>query len=196
MNFKTYVINLEKRKDRLENFKLPFDYKVFLATDGKIEYKNLDSSDRVKSHLGCLDSHKRLLEQSLTSNVDAVLVFEDDVELCDDFKNKFYEIINSLPQDWDLIYFGGWGQVRKFTEKLNKAIKVFTTHSYLINKKFIPVILEQLNKKIEYQVDVSFIQIQSQNNCFITNPPLCGQKKGYSDIVNKNTEYSEKITFI
>lgn len=196
MNFETYVINLEKRKDRLENFKLPFEYKVFLATDGKIEYKNLDSSDRVKSDLGCLDSHKRLLEQSLTSNVDAVLVFEDDVELCDDFENKFYEIINSLPQDWDLIYFGGWGQVTKFNEKLNKAIRVFTTHSYLINKKFIPNVLEQLNKKIEYQVDVSFIQIQSQNNCFITNPPLCGQKKGYSDIVNKNTEYSEKITFI
>ena len=40
MNFETYVINLEKRKDRLENLKLPFDYKVFLAKDGKIEYKN------------------------------------------------------------------------------------------------------------------------------------------------------------
>lgn len=196
MKFETFVINLEKRKDRLDTLSIPFDYKIFVATDGKVKYKSHNWSDRIKSHKGCLDSHKRLLEENLKKDLDAILVFEDDVQPCENFENKFYDIIESLPEDWDMIYFGGWGKVSKYSEKLNKAIRILTTHSYLINKKFIPKVLEQFEKNVEYQVDVSIVQIQNQNNCFITNPPLCVQKKGYSDIVNKNTEYEEKITFI
>jgi GR25 family glycosyltransferase involved in LPS biosynthesis len=196
MKFKTYVINLEKRKDRINELSIPLDYEIFIATDGKIKYQFLNTSARNKSRLGCLDSHKRLLEHNLNEDLEAVLVFEDDVKPCENFEDKFYEIIKSLPENWDMIYFGGWGQVDKFSDKLNKAIKILTTHSYLVNKKFIPKVLEQFEKDTESPVDVSFAQIQSKNNCFITNPPLCSQKTGYSDIVNKNTEYSEKITFI
>lgn len=40
------------------------------------------------------------------------------------------------------------------------------------------------------KVDVIFSSIQKQNKCYIASPILCWQKEGFSDIVNKVTNYT------
>jgi GR25 family glycosyltransferase involved in LPS biosynthesis len=189
MDIKTYVINLARRKDRLTELIIPFDYEVFEATDGYELYKDTDYTNNKKGHLGCLTSHKRLLTKIYESDLDYCLVFEDDVDLCDDFLEKLKQVIKEAPEDWDLIYLGGWNVNDKiqYSEHLDIAEKVYTTHSYLVRRKFIPKLLTELDQMNSYKVDVAFSNIQKDNNCFIASPVLGWQRPGFSDIVNKVT---------
>lgn len=189
MNIKTFVINLERRIDRLNELKIPFKYEVFIATDGHTTFdKNLYSKFEL-GQLGCRDSHKRLLSKIYEDGLEYCLVFEDDVELCNNFEFKLEEIIKELPKDWDIVYLGGWnlGEKKSYSDKLDIAEKVYTTHSYLIRRKFIPLLINQLDKDECKKVDVVFSVLQKQNKCFISSPVLCWQREGFSDIENKIT---------
>jgi len=189
MNIKTYIINLERRTDRLNELKIPFDYELFVATDGHKEFNKSNHSMDELGQLGCRDSHKRLLSKIYEDGVEHCLIFEDDVELCDNFEFKLEEIIKELPEDWDMVYLGGWnlGEKKSYTNKLNIAEKVYTTHSYLIRRKFIPLLIDEINKDEYKKVDVIFSVLQKQNKCFIASPILCWQRKGFSDVENTIT---------
>jgi GR25 family glycosyltransferase involved in LPS biosynthesis len=189
MNVKTFVINLERRTDRLNELKIPFEYEVFSATDGRKSFDNERYSSHELGQLGCRDSHKRLLSKIYEDGVEHCLIFEDDVELCNNFEFKLEEIIKELPEDWDMVYLGGWnlGEKKSYTNKLNIAEKVYTTHSYLIRRKFIPLLIDEINKDECKKVDVIFSVLQKQNKCFIASPILCWQRKGFSDVENTIT---------
>ena len=189
MKIKTYIINLEKRTDRLNELKIPFDYEIFAATDGRKSFDSEVYSRKELSRLGCKDSHKRLLSKIYDDGLEHCLVFEDDVELCENFEVKLSEIIEELPKDWDMVYLGGWnlGDKKPYSTKLDIAKKIYTTHSYLIRRKFITKLLEELDTNENKKVDVVFSVLQEQNKCFITSPILCWQREGFSDIENKIT---------
>lgn len=189
MEIQTYVINLERRIDRLNELKIPFKYEVFVATDGLRTFDNNTYSRHELGHLGCKDSHRRLLSKIYDDGLDYCLVFEDDVELCDDFEVKLSSIIKELPEDWDMLYLGGWnlGEKKPYTDTLDIAETVYTTHSYLIRRKFIPLLINQLDTNESKKVDVVFSVLQKQHKCFITSPILCWQRMGFSDIQNKIT---------
>ena len=36
-----------------------------------------------------------------------ILVLEDDILFCDNFKNKLIKYYEQVPEDWDIIYLGG-----------------------------------------------------------------------------------------
>jgi GR25 family glycosyltransferase involved in LPS biosynthesis len=189
MNIKTYVINLDRRIDRLNELKIPFDYEIFVATDGRKVFDSDVYSRKELAHLGCKDSHKRLLSKIYDDGLEYCLVFEDDVELCENFEVKLNEIIEELPKDWDMTYLGGWnlGVKKPYSTKLDIAETIYTTHSYLIRRKFIPKLLEEIDTNECKKVDVVFSGILGQNKCFITSPILCYQREGFSDIQNKIT---------
>jgi GR25 family glycosyltransferase involved in LPS biosynthesis len=174
MNIKTYIINLERRTDRLNELKIPFDYELFVATDGEKVFDSEVYSRKKLAHLGCKDSHKRLLSKIYDDELEYCLVFEDDVELCENFEVKLNEIIEELPKDWDIVYLGGWnlGDKKPYSTKLDIAEKIYTTHSYLIRRKFIPKLLEELDTNECEKVDVVFSVLQEQNKCFI-KPLFC-----------------------
>ena len=53
MNIKTYIINLERRTDRLNKLKIPFDYELFAATDGgKVFDMFINKCDKVLNNNG------------------------------------------------------------------------------------------------------------------------------------------------
>lgn len=189
MNIKTYIINLEQRTDRLNELKIPFDYELFVATDGKKVFDSGVYSRKQLAHLGCKDSHKRLLSKIYDDGLEHCLVFEDDVELCENFEVKLNEIIEELPKDWDMVYLGGWniGDKKPYSTKLYIAEKIYTTHSYLIRRKFIPKLIEELDTNEREKVDMVFSVLLEQNKCFIASPILCWQREGFSDIQNKIT---------
>jgi len=187
MKFKTFVINLKRRIDRLTDLSIPFEYEIFEATDGMEVFTDFRKKNR--GILGCLDSHKRLLSVMENSDYDFVLIFEDDVEFCENFLEKFWLSYNSLPNQWDMFYLGG-NNIEppiNYNTYLDKITKVYTTHAYMINKKFIPIILKSIEQSQSIKIDVIFSEIHRSSNCFMSNPKLCFQKKGYSDIENKFT---------
>ncbi len=125
-----YLINLEKRKDRLKNATKMLkergilNFKRFNAIDGKKisdnefkkvlseeSYKHIKDNKR-KSHdqltegaVGCALSHIALWEKLIISNnYEAITIFEDDIYLVE----NFYDIVNTVLQnqnDFDMLLF-------------------------------------------------------------------------------------------
>lgn len=181
---KTYVINLERRKDRLAVLKIPFEWERFVAFDG-------GDHNRIGAIKGCLKSHQTLLKQIQDLKLEAAIVFEDDVVLCENFESKFNDILKILPEDWDLLFLGGWnkGAIKKYAEGLNIAERVLTTHAYVIRNKFVDVVLASLHSKDknathenDYKTDVLLANCLPKGKCFICSPVLAWQREGYSDI--------------
>jgi len=185
---KTYVINLDRRTDRLQSLVIPFKWERFSAFDavkvGEMGY------------VGCLNSHRTVLEQALELKLESVLIFEDDVELCDDFETKFYNIVSKLPEDWDLLYLGGWnrGTIKKYADGLDVAENVVCMHAYFVNGKFLQTAVNALHSKDgiqkepnDYKCDVLLAESLLKGKCFICNPTLAWQREGYSDIENITT---------
>ena len=133
-----YVINLERRKDRLEKFKASHPNlkdKVYVspAIDGKTLvltpelvhcFRNNDFKWK-KSVMGCALSHLHLWEKLANDTLaKRYLIMEDDVKFQTNWLAKWYPMIPHIPQDADVIYLGGLLPPNKpafdyITEKVN-----------------------------------------------------------------------------
>lgn len=120
---KTFVINLERRKDRLDKFMLDEQVKqlnpvIFKAIDGqKIKPTNkilklFETSDYNyrKGLVGCWCSHIMIWLELLRSNeFNTALILEDDCELSPDFISKLQNVLQKAPfiidkAIWDIIF--------------------------------------------------------------------------------------------
>lgn len=120
-NMELYVINLKRRSDRLQRFyeTIPFppsEIHVNYGFDGKY-YENESEEEKIMynkisnkllpGEKGCLISHIRIYKEMIKNNIPFAMIFEDDCILCDDFKNKIQLIVNEMPKDTEILYFGG-----------------------------------------------------------------------------------------
>lgn len=121
IKIKTFVINLNKRHDRMEKFielnepKFLF-YKRYPAIDGSkltpnLQLQKIFENNDYNMHqgmVGCALSHISLYIQLLNDNDnEAYCILEDDIQFVPDFKNKLISCISNLSKtDWDLFYLG------------------------------------------------------------------------------------------
>lgn len=123
MNYQTFVINMKRSPERLEfmteQFKrLGMDFEVQEGVDGRT-YNFSDVYDENVSikyngtpltpvERGCALSHKIILEKTLESDLEYVLILEDDVELPDNFKEIVERVIKDNDgdkTDWEYLSF-------------------------------------------------------------------------------------------
>lgn len=87
-----------------------------------------------KARIGCFLSHMKALSQFSKP----LLILEDDFKTTGNLKDR---LLKDVPNDYDILFLGGFFQVKKdkeFTPKLgwNKVdtnlIKYYTTHSYIV----------------------------------------------------------------
>jgi GR25 family glycosyltransferase involved in LPS biosynthesis len=112
-----FVINLERRPDRLNKFldKCPLkDVKVISAFDGQnpekesSDEKLLFSKNSMKpGEIGCFISHLRIYKKIVEKNYQYAFIMEDDAIFCPDFHTKFLKVISEMPDDTDILYIGG-----------------------------------------------------------------------------------------
>ena len=174
INMKTYVINLDRRKDRWDMFQKQKEpkclmYERFAAVDGSRLEKTeqlqriFDGNDynMREGMVGCAMSHIKLYIELVNSKYDSYCILEDDLDFVPDFKNKFLEVYKSLPEGWDMCYLGHhlWKQYRSDdmydknkmpeVEKWNtvKSLKYSMggTGGYIISKKGAKNLLEYIN---------------------------------------------------
>ncbi len=183
---KTYVINLPHRKDRIEQLKVPeviaSEYEIFKASDGA--RFTFERSKRMRGHMGCWDSHRRLMEKIRDEDNGMTLILEDDC----DFNDKVLilsKYMRELPEDWDLLYLGGINQdaPESYSDHLDLAKNILQTHAYIIRDKFIPTLLETLTNH-RWKVDIVFSEAIKRGKCFICTPPIAVQRESHSDINN------------
>lgn len=110
----------------------PGDGPPYYITDGQV---------------GCILSHYMLWKTLSYLPYEEILIFEDDVILCDNFKEKLIDYKSRLPNDWQFVFVGFccFDEITKM-EYANNIFKAnwppLCTHAYLIKKESIPILIE------------------------------------------------------
>lgn len=204
-------ISLKKRNDRRDwiNSHLPkfnIKYEFFDAITDNNEYNVNFPKKYNKGQIGCFLSHYKLLK---THNSNKILgIFEDDVELCDDFLDRFKYIEDNFNLDWDIFFLSSYYHLNDHKDRWNKSgdfeltdtkyihrvYGAFTTHSYLVNPKSINKILKLIDENINdtYAIDhVYCAKIESKLNCFSFTPGMANQRVSYSDVDGASKDPNE-----
>jgi GR25 family glycosyltransferase involved in LPS biosynthesis len=180
----SYVVNLDKRPDRLVScedawYKLNFYPERFSA----IENEN--------PALGCYLSHLEILKRARDANK-SVIIFEDDIEIIN-FEEKLIEkaLDEIYNMDWAMLYLGGniLKPFHQVTPHLAKLTHCQSTHAYGINKKYLPTIVDFVEKNM-FIIDCLYADyIVPQLPCYITIPMMAIQRSDYSDIEKRKMTY-------
>jgi GR25 family glycosyltransferase involved in LPS biosynthesis len=175
---KVVVINLDKRTDRLEKISKQLDelgivFERFSAIDGT-------SKDPITA--GTM-SHTQVWKKYQGLKV---LVLEDDALFVDNFNEKFAEVMQTLPSDWDIFYLGALvapttGKLVKVNEHWYKQIVSTGTQAYCLKPGKMDYFYNRL-KDYEWYIDIGLRLEAVSNNCYITQPNLVTQSPGYSDL--------------
>jgi FkbM family methyltransferase len=204
-------ISLKKRNDRRDwiNSHLPMfniKYEFFDAITDNNEYNINFPKEYNKGQIGCFLSHYKLLK---THNSNKILgIFEDDVELCDDFLDRFKYIEDNFNLDWDIFFLSSYYHLNDHKDRWNKSgdfeltdtkyihrvYGAFTTHSYLVNPKSINKILKLIDENINdtYAIDhVYCAKIESKLNCYSFTPGMANQRVSYSDVDGASKDPNE-----
>jgi len=161
---KIFVINLDRRKDRLNHFKSRYNFNInfnrIKAVDGKdlnideifknntigeYGYKSLKNYRKFHHELtnngsvGCYLSHyniwKNISEKNKNRNY---IIFEDDAILNNITLDDVSKRLKKLPNDWDIYLLSNskFCYVKEFIgSRIYKVKRFFLTSSYVINKK-------------------------------------------------------------
>jgi GR25 family glycosyltransferase involved in LPS biosynthesis len=174
-SFKTYVLNLDRRPDRMESFRksiegIDLQYERFSAIDGSKLTPNkqlqriFEGNDynMREGMVGCAMSHVKMYIELINSKYDFFCILEDDVTFVPDFLQKFKYTCDNLPKEWDICYLGHhlWKKFKtadyydkeaypifeKWSTKQSLKYSMGGTGGYLISKNGARKFLEILNK--------------------------------------------------
>lgn len=189
---KMYCINLWRRPDRWQLASDQFskhglNVERFAAIDGS-EFVTRYPCD--PGNNGCTLSHYFLVERAKIMGYKAIMIFEDDAELHNNFSQLLELSLELLPPDWGMLYCGGSHKEKPLpvNEFILKAQRTLTTHCYIIRETMYDLVINNF-KTLEMPVDGYYSAWQKEFNCYITNPALSWQRAGHSDIQNREMNY-------
>jgi len=198
-----YYINLNHRKDRLENItnelnKTNIDKKKINRIPG-IYMKDFGI-------LGCAKSHCLVLEAFLKSSIENkyCIIFEDDFQFTKDqdiINNLINNIFNDV-KEFDVVMLAANilnGQPCKYNF-LTKIYDAQTLSGYAVNRKFASILLNNYRESISllekegykchpYCFDIYMKRLQPLTKWYSINPLIGKQIESYSDIENKIVNY-------
>lgn len=93
-----------------------------------------------KAEISLVMKHYYAFQDTVSNNYDNVVVFEDDIILCEDFDKKLDMYINQLPDDYDILWIGTCCNLH--SPQLNPNLNVYLnrhgsrcTHAYVISRQ-------------------------------------------------------------
>lgn len=215
-----YVINLDRDEKRLKLFMKNnnITFNRFKAINGnelnieelkergilKLDDKSFKFSkhrfkDTYKGSLGCALSHINLWKSLKYGLNDYYIIFEDDCVLKSNFNENVLFYLNSLPENWDILFLGG---SRIYGKKIKNLIKAEYSNSwmncglfaYIIRRRSINKLLEislPINTYIDMQINKEY---GKKINAYYTNKPLVNHDytQGSTRDLYKN-KYDEKF---
>jgi len=174
------VINLDKRTDRLEKISKQLDelgivFERFSAIDGKAE--------GIDPIVAGTMSHTQVWKKYQGKKI---LVLEDDALFVDNFNEKFAEVMQTLPSDWDIFYLGALvapttGKLIKVNDHWYKQVVSTGTQAYCLRPGKMDYFYNRL-KDYEWYIDIGLRLEAVSNNCYITQPNLVTLSPGSSDL--------------
>ena len=167
----TYLINLERRPDRLERFMKTYEQsdmgnipltkmnavdgseldisKVPLSEVARGELKQIETTGFRSKHyqltrgaIGCYLSHVKVWRDIVDNNYRHGLIFEDDVNVPSDLNTKIDSTFKNIPKDWDMVLFGFHCKDCENLKKYRKVNRFILLHCYAISYSGIIKILK------------------------------------------------------
>ena len=199
---KVFLINLDKRKDRLDRCNDIFEQNnvvdlverfpgIVPNPSDNIPYTK--DTEKIKIPLyGCLLSHVNIIKRAKAEGLKSVLVLEDDV----DFINADY-IDRSVDQlknkEWSLFYLGANTHVPLNKEDENLLIlkKGYATHAVAYHESFYDYFIENFERRNIPIIDVWLSDYgQEKFKSYCTFPITAVQVSNHSDIHDTFADYS------
>lgn len=148
---KGFLINLEERKDRLEESLLEFEKNNIVGVDRFDAIKITENNDYGWVIRGCTHSHMDILKLQVQNKWDKIIIFEDDffLDVChknnepisDNIIKKIYDT------DFDLYFLGSclMETAEKVNDYLIKPKGLVQTTTYLSSLKFANYVIDNFN---------------------------------------------------
>lgn len=178
INFKkdrVYVINLDKRTDRIKSCKSQLDklniqFTRFSAICPNIEqikndpvwYNSYQGISKRKSakynkylsgSLGCKMSHYYVIKKGVEKELPYMIIFEDDLILYDNAKQILDDFKSIEVDDWDIIYLGGTvigKRYEKISDYIERVESVIHMLGYIIHQRAYKIVTDSfISKNIE-----------------------------------------------
>ena len=196
-----YVICLKRdpaRVERLINHLAPFNfnYKTWWGFDGKKMGLATTKAFDLHGHqdnfcecgcggqkgfhvsegqIGCVLSHLSLMKHFLAQGYEKALIFEDDVDLPNNFKELFEERMNYMPNDWDMVFLDYYSSNPSSVNAYVAKMHCTCTNAYMLNKTAMQII-EDTCQYAYRPIDMCMeVEAQPKLNVYGFTPPICSQ---------------------
>ncbi|MEO7048909.1 MAG: hypothetical protein ABI091_26640 [Ferruginibacter sp.] len=178
------------------------DRLIFLKeylNERNIDFIVVDAIKKDNGAEGLIETMKKVYELCLKSDFENVLILEDDAEFIVDKPLELIEkCMPQLPKDFDLLYLGCnlfQTKVELYTPNLIQVFGAWALQSVIYSRKGIEKCLKAVEERDnDMPLDTLIVEkVQPDGKSFCTYPMIVSQRKGYSDIQKKNTDYSEYL---
>jgi GR25 family glycosyltransferase involved in LPS biosynthesis len=197
----TFFINLEERKDRLENIE------SHLCMMG-IKGERINAVKSKQGAIGCTLSHIRAIETAKERNYEYVCIMEDDIDFTNPelFKQQLKRFSENIEINWDILLLGA-NVVHPYQTVGDYCARVYnaqTTTGYIVKKEMYDILLENFKESAKlqmhnpvtqntynpYAIDMHWKKLQYQYYWYIITPLTVTQYENYSDIEGKERNYN------
>ncbi len=197
MKLDIYVINLNKRQDRME--------KIYNRFQSHFNIIRVEAIENENGALGCFLSHQKCIRIAKELGLSNILVLEDDCEpliSIDLFEKQLVQIKNYLDSKDDWNIFLGCANKIRYSNILSKIpdSKLDGFNLYIVNFGKTAHLIWYNNKTYDYYLGLTY----SENlpidrvwhgvfNAIVIIPFITTQSDDYSDIENKSCSYTQSI---
>lgn len=187
-----YCVNLDEATERwklcqeqFDKYQLDVNRVSALKGDGSI----LNTSQR--GNQGLIRTVRKIINETIKDNLKTILILEDDFQFVDGFDILFEKYVKQVPNNWDLLYFGGnhIEATIPISENIHKMQHTYATHSYAMKNTMFEKILNQFeNDKLPG--DYLIANMMKSINAYVFKPHLSYQRSGWSYIEGREVDYS------
>ena len=182
-------MNLASRKDRWEQTVKEVEK---LGNTYKLERFEAIEDTRNPAHGNSL-TVRAIIQMAKDQNMDAILLGEDDLELCDKSREAWETGVSELPEDWDILLGGVYyarGRI-KVTEHLCKLSDFCALHFVLIRNTAYDLVLEYGKNNMGFNnIDryMGRLAMRKKLNVYVVWPMVSSQRAGYSNLRKKDVD--------
>lgn len=155
--------------------------------------------------IGCALSHKKCYQYIIDNNIERCLILEDDVRLHPDFNNLLNNLLDEIPEDFDIFALGHSSTAKvdpKFipTHNFYKTSKFYGLFGYIVSNKGaynllnIFPITKQMDTEISNNLDT--INAYVLHNSIIFSDPSSTTTLFGTDIQIRNNDNIEHFNYV
>jgi len=187
-----YCLNLDKNPGRWDKC-VPEFIKVGIDYVEQVITHESEENRYISFNHAHYDTVKKGLETG-----QPFVIFEDDIAFDDRWK-YLEEACTQLPSNWDILYLGAnitgmdttdWQMPMKATKNICRLFNAWMTHAIAYSPAGAQWVVDNFNPD-EFPVYDEWLRVKAmpEKEVYITNPMICYQRPGYSDVWQMEVAY-------